>query len=143
MAVTAEDAKLAEHFIYEELDLRRVRDLAKATYQWDDATVARAEASYRDFLWVCWNFARAETSMTWVSLAADKFGHLHLQDPAAFVADCAQIFGQGRALIHMPLYDGRLVVEADCATARSHYAALDLDIPSDLRTKCIWAVVSN
>jgi hypothetical protein len=142
VAVTSGSAEQVKHFIYDELDLGGVRQLARDTYHWDEATADTAERNYRDFLWVCWNFAMGETSMTWVGLLADKMGHCHLQTPAAFVAACEQIFGKGRALIHMPLYDGRLVEEADCAKARSHYTDLNLDLPADLRNVCIWAVVS-
>jgi hypothetical protein len=143
VAVTSGSAEQVKHFIYDDLDLRSVRELARETYHWDEATVDTAERNYRDFLWVCWNFARDETSMTWISLLADKMGHVHLQTPAAFVAACEQIFGKGTALLHMPLYDGRLVVETDCALARSHYTALGLALPADLRNICIWAVVST
>ena len=143
MAVTSDSAKQAQHFIYDELDLASVRQLAKQTYCWDDATLDIAVRNYRDFLWVCWNFALGETTMTWVSLLADKMGHTHLQTPDKFVADCERIFGKGRALIHMPLYDGRLVTEDDCALARTHYTELGLAVPADLRKKCVWAVVSS
>ena len=143
MAVTSDSARQVRHFIYDELDLGSVRELAKETYHWDDATVGVAERNYRDFLWVCWHYARGETSMTWVSVLADKMGHTHLQMPAAYVAACEHIFGRGRALIHMPLRYGRLVDEADCAQARSHYTELGLALPSDLRNVCIWAVVSS
>lgn len=143
MAVTAEDAKLAERFIYEELDLRRVRDQAKMTYRWDDAKVARAEAAYRDFLWVCWNFAKAEPFTTWISQLSDDFGHIHLQDPSAFVADCEQMFGPGKTLVHLALHEGKRVHEPDCDRARAQYALLGLEAPHDLRQICIWAIVSN
>jgi hypothetical protein len=143
VAVTSGSAEQVKHFIYTELDLGSVRRLATQTYHWDEATADTAERNYRDFLWVCWNFARGETSMTWISLLADKMGHVHLQTPAPFVAACEQIFGKGKALIHMPLYDGRLVVEADCAAVRAHYTELGLALPGDLRNVCIWAVVSS
>lgn len=143
MAVISDSARQVKHFIYEELDLTNVRQQAKDTYHWDDETVDTAERRYRDFLWVCWNFAVGETTMTWVSLLADKMGHTHLQTPAAFVAACERIFGKGKALVHMPLYDGRLVEEADCAKARDHYVALDIPLPADLRPRCIWAVVTS
>ena len=143
MAVTSDSARQVKHFVYDELDLRNVHQQAQATYHWDDATADAAERNYRDFLWLCWNFAGGETTMTWVSLLADKMGHTHLQDPETFVADCERIFGKGRTLLHMPLYDGRLVDEADCAKARSHYTELDLPLPDDLRNICIWAVVTG
>jgi hypothetical protein len=143
VAITSDSARQVKHFIYDELDLGNVRQMAKQTYHWDDATVDLAERHYRDFLWVCWNFAAGETTMTWISLLADKMGHTHLQTPAAFVAACERIFGKGKALVHMPLYDGRLVDEADCAKARTHYTDLGLALPGDLRNICIWAVVSS
>jgi hypothetical protein len=143
VAVVSDSAKQVKRFIYDELDLGSVHQLARETYHWDKATADSAERNYRDFLWVCWNYARGETSMTWVSLLADKMGHCHLQTPAAYVAACERIFGKGRALVHMPLYDGRLVDEKDCAAARSHYTDLSLDLPGDLRNVCIWAVVST
>ena len=143
MAVKSDSARRVKNFIYDELDLTSVRQLAKETYNWNAATVDQAEHNYRDFLWVCFNFAEAETTMTWVSLLADKMGHTHLQNPAAFVAACARIFGEGRALVHEPLYERRLVTEADCALARAHYTELGLPLPGDLRNKCIWAVVTD
>jgi len=143
VAVKSDSARRVKNFIYDELDLTRVRQLAKETYNWDEATVDQAEHNYRDFLWVCFNFAEGETTMTWVSLLADKMGHTHLQNPAAFVAACARIFGEGRALVHEPLYDRRLVTEADCALARAHYTELGLPLPGDLRNVCIWAVVTD
>ena len=143
MAVTSDSARQVKHFIYDELDLRSVREQAQETYHWDGATADKAERNYRDFLWLCWNFAVGETTMTWISLLADKMGHVHLQDPEMFVADCERIFGQGRSLLHEPLYEGRLVAETDCAKARSHYTELGLALPDDLRNICIWAVVSN
>jgi hypothetical protein len=143
VAITSDSARQVKHFIYDELDLTEVRQLAKQTYQWDAATLDTAEHNYRDFLWVCYNFAVGETTMTWVSLLADKMGHTHLQDPAAFVAACERIFGKGKALIHTPLYDGRLVEQPDCDLARSHYTELGLALPGDLRNKCIWAVVTH
>lgn len=143
MAVTSDSARQVKHFIYDELDLGSVRQLAKETYHWDDATADTAERNYRNFLWLCFNFAVGDTTMTWVSLLADKMGHTHLQNPAAFVADCERIFGKDRALIHTPLYEGRLVDEADCARAKAHYTELDLPLPGDLRNVCIWAVVSG
>jgi hypothetical protein len=142
MAVMSDRARQVKHFIYDELDLSEVRQLAQETYDWDDATVDTAERRYRDFLWVCFNFAVGDTTMTWISLLADKMGHTHLQHPKAFVAACARIFGEGRALIHAPLYEGRMVDEDDCDLARSHYAELGLELPSDLRDICLWAVVS-
>jgi len=142
VAVTSGSARQVKHFIYDELDLSEVCRLAKETYDWTDATVEIAERNYRDFLWVCFNFAVGDTTMTWVSLLADKMGHTHLQDPKAFVAACERIFGEGRALIHMPLYEGRMVDQADCDLARSHYGELGLQLPSDLRQICLWAVVS-
>lgn len=143
MAVTSDSARQVKNFIYDELDLTSVRQAAKDTYKWDEATLDLAEHNYRDFLWVCFNFAGGETTMTWVSLLADKMGHTHLQNPAAFVAACEQIFGRGRALVHEPLYEGRLVTESDCALARSHYTELGLPLPADLRNICIWAVVTD
>lgn len=143
MAVTSDSARQVKSFIYDELDLTSVRQLAKETYKWDDATLDQAEHNYRDFLWVCYNFAVGETTMTWISLLADKMGHTHLQNPAAFVADCQRIFGKKKALVHEALYEGRLVTEADCALARSHYIELGLPLPGDLRNICIWAVVTN
>jgi len=143
VAVTSGSASQVKRFIYDELDLTSVRQLAKDTYKWDDATADQAEHNYRDFLWVCFHFAVGETTMTWVSLLADKMGHTHLQTPAAFVADCEKIFGEGRALVHEPLYERRLVSEADCALARSHYTELGLPLPADLRNICIGAVVTD
>jgi len=143
VAVKSGSASQVKSFIYDELDLTSVRQLAKDTFKWDDATVEQAEHNYRDFLWVCANFAGGETTMTWVSLLADMMGHTHLQNPAAFVAACEKIFGQGRALVHEPLYEERLVTQADCDLARSHYTELGLPLPGDLRNKCIWAVVTD
>jgi hypothetical protein len=143
VAVTSDSASQVKQFIYDELDLRSEHQHAEETFCWDDETAEKAERSYRDFLWVCYNFAVGETTMTWVSLLADKMGHVHLQDPGKFVGDCERIFGKGKVLLHDPLWTERRVAESDCDLAKHHYTELGLAVPGDLRKICIWAVVGN
>lgn len=143
VAVSGEQAELVRHFIYEGMQLGDVRALAKATYGWDDAMVDRADRDYRDFLWVCWNFGRSGTNMTWISIRADQMWHCHLQRPSQYLLAMREIFGRGHVLDHIPVLNGRRVQEADCALVRKHYVDLGMEVPSDLRDVCIWAVVST
>ena len=142
MAVKGESAKLAEHFIYEDLDLGKVRGLAARDHEWDEATAERAERAYRDFLWVCWNFGRAGQRMAWISGLADKMWHAHLFLPAAYLAATEEIFGRGYIIDHTPVMpNGQRVSDDDRAHAMARYVELGLDAPSDLRDECTWAIV--
>ena len=131
-----------KHFIYEELDLVKVRDMAKDANGWNDDTADRAVCRYRDFLWVCWSCGRGGAPVAWISVLADQVWHSHLQLPAAYLAASETIFGRGYILDHTPvLANGRRVSDDDRIRASDDYRELGLEVPSDLRDECIWAVV--
>jgi hypothetical protein len=140
--VRGDSARLAEHFIYQGLDLRKVRQLAAHAHDWDDETADRAERAYRDFLWVCWNFGRSGERMAWISALADKMWHQHMYLPAAYLAASEEIFGKGYIIDHTPVMpNGQRVCDDDQARALAHYVELGLGPPSDLRDECTWAIV--
>jgi hypothetical protein len=142
VAVTGDSARLAEHFIYEELDLEKVGDLAARDNGWDPETAGRAQRAYRDFLWVCWNFGRRGDRMAWISVLADKMWHCHMHLPAAYLAATEEIFGKGYIIDHTPVMPNRQrVCDDDRALAVARYVDLGLVPPSDLRDECTWAIV--
>jgi hypothetical protein len=142
VAVKGDSARLAEHFIYEGLDLEQVGELAARAYGWDAETVQRAERAYRDFLWVCWNFGRSGDRMAWISALADKMWHSHLHLPAAYLAATGEIFGKGYIIDHTPVMPNRQrVSDDDRAVATARYVDLGLTPPSDLRAECVWSIV--
>jgi len=142
VAVKADRARLAQHFIYERLDLGNVRELAARTHGWDEETADRAERAYRDFLWVCWNFGRSGERMAWISGLADKMWHSHMYLPAGYLAATEEIFGRGYIIDHTPVTpNGQRVSDDDQAHAIAHYVELGLRPPSDLRDECTWAIV--
>jgi hypothetical protein len=142
VAVKGDSAKLAEHFIYEDMDLEPVRELAARDHEWDEQTADRAERAYRDFLWVCWNFGRGGQRMAWISALADRMWHAHMFLPAAYLATTEEIFGRGYIIDHTPVMpNGQRVADDDRARAQAHYVELGLEPPSDLRNECTWAIV--
>jgi len=142
VAVEGDSAKLAKRFIYEDLDLGKVRELAVRDHDWDAETADRAERAYRDFLWVCWNFGRSGERTAWISGLADKMWHSHLFLPAAYLAATEEIFGKGYIIDHTPVMpNGQRVSDDDRAHAVARYVELGLDAPCDLRDECTWAIV--
>jgi hypothetical protein len=142
MAITNREATQAREVIYHELDLRLVMEYARRHHHWDDATTAAAEAIYRDFLWVCWNYDRHEPGFAAISIRADEVWHAHMLLPAKYRDDCAAIWGPGVVLDHTPkLLTGERVSDADEAAARAEYARLNVPLPADIRDDCVWAVV--
>jgi hypothetical protein len=142
VAVTGDSARLAEHFIYEELDLDEVGELAARDNGWDEETVNRAKRAYRDFLWMCWNFGRGGDRMAWISILADRMWHSHMHLPAAYLAATEEIFGRGYIIDHTPVMPNRQrVCDDDRALAIARYVDLGVVPPSDLRAECTWAIV--
>jgi hypothetical protein len=143
VAVIADGADRVRHFIYDELDLDRARDLAKETHKhWDDEMVERADCAYRNFLWVCWNYDKNGNSVAWIDTLADEMWHCHMLLPASYLAASERIFGKGSILDHTPvLPNGRRVSHIEMEQASAEYTKLGLPVPTELRYECVWAVV--
>jgi hypothetical protein len=147
LAVTSASDQQTRDFIYSVnggLDLDPVIALVRSTYpDWNDAAVALAVKCYRDFLWVCWNYDRGGRSLAAISVLADEVWHCHMLLPAKYRDDCAQIFGGGHILDHNPvLPSGQTVSQADEDLARAEYTNLGVDVPTDLRDRCVWSVLA-
>jgi len=148
LAVTNASDQQVRDFIYGTnggLDLDPVMVLARATYaDWTDADVALAVKVYRDFLWVVWNYDTGGRALAAISIIADKVWHCHMLLPAKYRDDCTQIFGSGHILDHTPVLPpkGQTVTRADEDLAITQYVQLGLEVPADLRDRCVWSVVA-
>ncbi len=146
VATTAAGGEQVKQFIYNAqngLQLGPVLELAQRTHKdWDDAKLRLAEKCYRDFLWVCWNYVQEGDAMAAISVLADEVWHCHMQMPAKYRDDCAEIFGAGSILDHRPVLNGKQVSPPDEAQAGAEYEKLHIPVPDDLVNRCIWAVVA-
>jgi hypothetical protein len=147
VTTTATEAKRVRDFVDDPVNgliLEQVIELARVTYRdWVDEIARLAERSYRDFLWVCWNYDRGGRSLAAISVLADDVWHCHMLLPAKYRDDCAQIFGGGHILDHTPvLPSGQTVTQADEDLARAEYTNLGVDVPTDLRDRCVWSVLA-
>ena len=128
-----------------DLDLERVRELARRDYHWhSEAEVEKAEQEYRDFLSVCWNWWKTghRGKLAGIGRGADRMWHCHMLLPCKYGTDCERIFGEDLILDHDPFF-----TESDMPwaleVARAAYAAIDKPFPTDQISACQWSIVTT
>jgi len=141
--MTATNIATAKELI-DGLDLAEVMREAQWAFDWNDAETTEAEDAYRTFLLVCWNYnQKYRKGLAWISKLADEVWHYHLAQKDRYVADCATVFGAGQVLEHhQTLPDQGKVTDPSYAAGEAAYRDLNLPVPGDLRTQCVWALVA-
>lgn len=138
------ESRSVRDFIYTTLQLDEVSACASRANGWKNPARAQAEDHYRDFLWVCWNYWKAYgKGFPVIVISADEMLHCHIDTGRRFLDDCAHVFGPGRRLEHYPVVDGKAVLPSDELAATRAYAEFlpGKELPTDLRSRCVWAVV--
>ncbi|HKF76966.1 MAG TPA: hypothetical protein VKF59_12540 [Candidatus Dormibacteraeota bacterium] len=123
------------------LDLEAVVAAARRDNHWSEGEARRAEARYRDYLFVvvqCVQHGKANVAA--ISRSADQVWHHHVLWTRKYREDCLRIFGPGRFLDHIPLY-AEPRTPADLEATRARYRELGLTPPEDLDDDCVWGCV--